>query len=1405
MATTYHGGSAEVTILPDASKFFRKLRQDLRDENFTHTVELKPNAASLRNQIRDALKGFEPKIRLDADMTKARETVRAWAEITRPKINVDVRIDANSLRNQLNSTDRYVDATWRLDMENAHLRMREFQQIWAYIDTTLRLDMINAHLRMRAFAAQWRNMDVSVNLDLAAALAQMAALQRALGGLGGTNQGVQNLGTSLAGLANPAGLAVVAIEALAAVSVLPLIGQLAHAAVALAALGPAAGAAFAGIGAAVAIATSGVGEAFQAAKAESEAAGKAGEQAAKAQAQAQRQLANAVDSATQTQEQGERRITSAKRAAKDAEDALTRARKAATEQMQDLHLAVTGGALDEESAQIAVDRARERLAEVNAFGSGASSTDRREADLAYRQSIQRLKETQERNGDLREELAASDKAGIEGSDLVVQAKERQADAETAVSDAVKETARANTAAAQQIADAQQAVADAFEAGGDAARKYQEKLEALSPNARDFVKQVRALGDDWSRLRNSVQDAGFAGLGDSVTRLADAQLPTLQTGLTGIADVLNGGIRRGLDFLSTEGARLDLETIFNNTREAVRWLVDGLGELGGILWDVAVVGSKFLPGLGKSFADTAGSWRDSIHQMREDGSLEKFIGDGIEKAGQFLDILKNLGKSITSIFVGSNETGETFLDGLQEKVQKLADWLGSPEGQQAVKDFFTYVKNAAIGIGETIKTAVEWGEKIAGLFDKIGGLPLMQSVDKIFGDDKSAGERLLGVAQLTGPGQVATIAWGAVKDKVGEAKDAISGFVDDAGSRLSSWGDTLSGWATSVGQTWDGFTGSISDGWDIKIGPAFDRLKTEGFGGVASAMLEQITNGAVTNWKALPSEIGSGVADLVDRVFPGFKASLGKVRDFFGEVVTAAKEHWQGLKDAVREPVNWVINTVINGGIGKAWKQVDSFLANRLPDWVDVPGLARGGLIPMEEGAQAGKDSVLRNLMPGEFVLSVPAVQAAGVSNLAAFNAAALGGSAPSPEGLFAMAGGGEVTRDDPAWEAFKRGHDFARAQDGKPYQWAGPTGPGSSFDCSGFMGSIAAEILGKDPWQRYFATSSFTPAGGPLGFVPGLGAGLAIGVHDNPGGDGGGHTAGTLSGVEGLPNVNVESSGVGGVRYGGSAAGAADAQFPWKFHLPLVDGAFVDPGPGGTGAEGQRGFIARKAQELYDGLTAPLAELIRSSADTLLGGTGLKELPGTVFEGLRAAVRDEIGSRIDGLTDNIASLYDKVKGVAEAANPLNWLPAMVRDQGGVLKPGASLVYNGTGANEWILNPEWAARIDELVRALSGQPATQPDINYTPESQDRAAHQVPNPAPAVDAVPPASDKWAQLGQSSLSKVEAFAKENWAGMAESLFAGVIGSAPTTINAVDVEGAYREMRRRENMRRTRYRVRV
>lgn len=547
----------------------------------------------------------------------------------------------------------------------------------------------------------------------------------------------------------------------------------------------------------------------------------------------------------------------------------------------------------------------------------------------------------------------------------------------------------------------------------------------------------------------------------------------------------------------------------------------------------------------------------------------------------------------------------------------------------------------------------------------------------------------------------------------------------------------------AGDAWSGLSTGVETGWNQHIAPAWDALKTDGLGGLADHFTSKITNGAVTSWQDLPAKIGEGVGNILENHFPGLKGGLDRLGGFFAGLRDNARGIWDEIVSDIAGFVNKIID-LVNWGVGGLWNKVDGFLLGKLPDWTDiehvqwgqssaskgagaqktVPGMETGGFVPLEPGTQWGKDGVLRVLAPGEFVFSKPAVDAAGVENLTAFNAAARGGRRPSTEGMFAMEAGGRVTRDDPAWEMLKRGHDFAKAQDGKPYQWAGPTGPGDSFDCSGFMLSIAAEILGYNPWQRYGYTGSFSPGvGGPLGFKPGLGAGLSVGVFDNPGGEGGGHMAGTLSGVEGLPDINVESGGWPSmVKYGtNNAAGASHSQFPWKFHLPIVDGAFVDPGPGG-GSSGPT--IAEQTSlvgKFIDGLLNPIRDQIRETVGE--PPPEARAIPLGLFEKLIEPVKEfaiEKAGVIDVVAEGVTALKDAILSPAKSLG--NFL--FHRDTGGNLPPGYNLVLNETGEDEYILNPEQWQIIGDLgktAREIGPFLAELLGGEYIPPSEEVASY------------------------------------------------------------------------------------
>jgi hypothetical protein len=128
--------------------------------------------------------------------------------------------------------------------------------------------------------------------------------------------------------------------------------------------------------------------------------------------------------------------------------------------------------------------------------------------------------------------------------------------------------------------------------------------------------------------------------------------------------------------------------------------------------------------------------------------------------------------------------------------------------------------------------------------------------------------------------------------------------------------------------------------------------------------------------------------------------------------------------------------------------------------------------------------------------------------------------------------------------------NWAKTQNGKPYQWAGNGNP--SWDCSGFMSAIESVLRGQKPHRRW-ATMAFQGKTAPPGWEYHGESPFRIGITNA----GVGHTAGTLG------KTNVESRGGDGVVVGSRARGYKDRLFTdWYGFMPgkFDNGGMLQPG-----------------------------------------------------------------------------------------------------------------------------------------------------------------------------------------------------------------------------------------------------
>jgi phage-related protein len=230
------------------------------------------------------------------------------------------------------------------------------------------------------------------------------------------------------------------------------------------------------------------------------------------------------------------------------------------------------------------------------------------------------------------------------------------------------------------------------------KKYAEDLAKMAPAARDTATTIKALGPAFDGLRLDVQQRLFAGMSTEVSALGIRYLPVLHTGLGAIAAALNTTAHSLAGFLTQARTTGDIGLIFGNASTAVGNLGRALVPVLTVLRDVAAVGSTFLPALTASAAAAASKFASFIENARESGKLALWIGNAIGVLHQLWTLLDNLRSIVVSVFHAATTAGIDTLGVLVRLTGKVADFLHSAQGIQALQQLFGGLAAVAAGLG-----------------------------------------------------------------------------------------------------------------------------------------------------------------------------------------------------------------------------------------------------------------------------------------------------------------------------------------------------------------------------------------------------------------------------------------------------------------------------------------------------------------------------------------------------------------------------------------------------------------------------------------------------------------------------------------------------------------------------------
>jgi hypothetical protein len=232
-------------------------------------------------------------------------------------------------------------------------------------------------------------------------------------------------------------------------------------------------------------------------------------------------------------------------------------------------------------------------------------------------------------------------------------------------------------------------------------KFNAALKNLSPNARAFAQELRALKPHLDSLRFGVQDRVFAGMAAQVRTLAASLLPVLRRGLGGLAAEINGAARQVAAFLAGGAARSQLAAILDSAGRSAHNLGAAITPIVRALLGVAQVGGPAIERITAAIGRAAERFAAWVQHATETGRLKDILDQAVAAAKTFGGVIGDVGHILATVFTSAANDGGDLLSNLKDITGAVAAFLGSTQGTEGLSGVFASIKAAGDPLLKTL--------------------------------------------------------------------------------------------------------------------------------------------------------------------------------------------------------------------------------------------------------------------------------------------------------------------------------------------------------------------------------------------------------------------------------------------------------------------------------------------------------------------------------------------------------------------------------------------------------------------------------------------------------------------------------------------------------------------------------
>jgi len=699
------------------------------------------------------------------------------------------------------------------------------------------------------------------------------------------------------------------------------------------------------------------------------------------------QNADAARRADQEVEQAEISLGQAQLAERRVQADLTQAREEARRALHDMALAVEDNALRQRQATLDVADAKEKLDTLLA-NPRATDQEREQAQVTYEQALHQQKQLGIEAQRLAADQQAAAKKGVDGSEQVTAAQDRitaatrqVADAQRRLADAVaaqtsqqRQAADALAGAQQQVVSAQRSLQRAYTsagtAGGASINNVRTAMAKLSPVGREFATFIFGLRDELFDVRAAAADGLLSGVQDAIEQVLPV-LPPLIRFVGDVSDELGSLARQSVkEFKDPTWQRL-----FTYIAQTAVPTIEQLFRIGANL-------AKGTAGLFLAFTPLTGDVADGILKVSQrfadwattlgkNPQFQQFLAYVRDAAPDVINLLKQVAVFGVKLAQAAAPTGEVVI----QIFTQLFTWLNKIP-TNVLKVLVGAIAGIAAGLSVlsavTAAFALGWaGVIVGGIAAIVAGAailyqtvaPFRAFVDSLF---QSLGQAVQFWWQyvlsptLSALGAAVQWLWTSVLYPFGQVVSTAFGLISQVVSYF--WGNVGQPVFAAIGWYLSQIVAPVVTWLYAEvIKPVFGLIEIafNALGAVFQVMAGILQIGM----KALAALFWALWDTSVQPVWQKVRPFFEFLRDFLvTQVVPKLKLGMSViaavlavLVDAAKEPIEFIVNTIFNGGLLAGYNKLAKMFGVKPDDvHIDLPAswddtiapikFARGGIL-----------------------------------------------------------------------------------------------------------------------------------------------------------------------------------------------------------------------------------------------------------------------------------------------------------------------------------------------------------------------------------------------------------------------------------------------------------------------------